>query len=175
MIDIDFNQFLNPFDIIFFVIVIISIFFGIKNGVIKSLLNLIKWIIIFFVIKNSFRFLRPIFDEYFSNQTISDVLIFAFTLIVSYILLSFINRIIIGIIQPKKSGLVDLTFGGLLGIFRGYIVFVLLIFFVTSNISSGELPDFLNGGAFREIVEIGLNFFSEIPREIKNIQDNLNI
>ena len=47
--------------------------------------------IIIFVIKNSFRFLRPIFDEYFSNQTISDVLIFAFTLIVSYILLSFIK------------------------------------------------------------------------------------
>ena len=123
--NINFNQFINIFDIIFIITVTISFFFGVKNGLIKSLLNVIKWIIIFYLIKSCFELLRPIFDTYISNQTLSDILIFTCTLIVSYILISFINRIILGILQPKKSFFLDMSFGGVLGILRGYIIFVL--------------------------------------------------
>ena len=117
--NINFNQFINIFDIIFIITVTISFFFGVKNGLIKSLLNVIKWIIIFYLIKSCFKLLRPIFDTYIFNQTLSDILIFTFTLIVSYILISFINRIIFGILQPKRSFFLDMSFGGVLGIFRG--------------------------------------------------------
>ena len=67
----DFSQFINTYDILFFVICLISIFFGIKNGIIKSVFNLIKWIIIFYLLKNCFNYLRPIVDQYILNQTIS--------------------------------------------------------------------------------------------------------
>ena len=105
--NINISQFYNPYDIAFIIFIFISIFYGMKNGLIKSIFNLSKLIIIFYLIKNCFIFLRPIFDVYIINQTIADILIFFFTLIVSYVVLSFANRIIIGVIQPKKSGLSD--------------------------------------------------------------------
>ena len=49
------------------------------------------------------------------------------------------NRIIIAVLQPKRSGLVDLAFGSFFGLLRGYIVFVLLIFFIDNNLAFGSL------------------------------------
>ena len=171
---IDFYQFLNPFDISILIIIILSIFFGIKNGFIKSFFNLIKWILIFYLIKNCFNFLRPIVDQYVSNQTISDILIFIFTLVTTYIAISFINRIIIGILQPKRSAFLDLSFGAIFGIFRGYIIFVLIFFFINSNIPSRSLPNFLDEGSFKDIVNYGVNILDQIPRDLNDIE-NLNI
>ena len=116
--NLNLSQFLNIYDLSFLIILFISIFFGIKNGITKSLFNLIKWIFIFYLIKYCFDFLRPVFDQYISNKTISDILIFLFTLITSYILLSFMNRIIIAVLQPKRSGLFDLAFGSFFGLLR---------------------------------------------------------
>ena len=73
---IDISDFINVFDIFFIIICIISIFFAIKNGLIKSLFNLIKWILIIYIIKNIFSYLRPIFDQYIPNQTIAEISIF---------------------------------------------------------------------------------------------------
>tara|TARA_B000000532_G_C18796907_1_gene375201 strand:- start:302 stop:823 length:522 start_codon:yes stop_codon:yes gene_type:complete len=172
--EIDYIQFLNAFDIIFIIIVLISFLFGVKNGFIKSLFNVIKWTLIFYLIKNCFTILRPLFDLYVTNQTISDILIFFSTLIVSYILISFVNRIVIGIVQPKKSLFIDITFGGILGILRGYIVFVLLIFFINSNFSSQLIPNFIKEGTFQEIVNFGIGLLEQAPRNINDIK-NLDI
>ena len=169
--NINFSDFFNLYDVVFLIIIFISIFFGIKNGIIKSLFNLIKWILIVYLIKNCFTVLRPYFDQYITNQTISDILIFFSTLIISYIFFSFINRIIIGIIQPKKSGLVDISFGAVLGTLRGYIIFVILIFFISSNTSSFSLPKFLLDGSFNSIADYGVDFLKQMPREIDVIQD----
>tara|TARA_Y100000816_G_C26062188_1_gene557866 strand:- start:760 stop:1281 length:522 start_codon:yes stop_codon:yes gene_type:complete len=172
--DLDFNQFINLFDILFLSIVLISIFFGVKNGLSKSLLNLIKWIIIFLAIKNCFNFLRPFFDQYITNQTLSDILIFFSTLIVIYIFMTFLNRIIIGIVQPKKSLFIDISFGGILGLFRGYIIFIIMIFFINTNFSLKSVPEFLENGTFQEIVNYGVDFLKQMPRNIDDIQ-NINI
>ena len=166
MINIDFDQFFNPFDIIFIITILISFFFGIKNGLMKSFLNLSKWIIIFYLIRNCFDFLRPIFDIYITNQTLSDILIFFFTLIISYILISFINRIVIGAFQPKNSFLIDISFGGMLGILRGYVIFVLFIFFLNVNFYTSTIPKFLKNGTFEEIVNYGVSLLEQMPRSV---------
>ena len=169
--NINFSQFLNPFDIFFLIIISISFFFGIKNGLIKSIFNFIKWIIIFYLIKNCFTLLRPVFDSFTDNQTTSDILIFFSTLIVSYILISFFNRILIGLLQPKKSLFIDLSFGGFLGILRGYLIFIILIFFINSNFSSAFMNEFLKMGTFNEIVNYGVDFLEQVPRNIDDIQN----
>ena len=76
MNDLNYSQFLNAFDITFLSICLISIFFGIKNGLLKSFFNLIKWVLIFFILKNCFALLRPVADQYITNETLSDVPIF---------------------------------------------------------------------------------------------------
>jgi uncharacterized membrane protein required for colicin V production len=169
MNDLNYSQFLNTFDIAFIIICLISIFFGIKNGLLKSFFNLIKWILIFFILKNCFALLRPVADQYITNQTLSDVTIFLITLITSYIFISFLLRLFIGFLQPKKKGFVDMGFGGVLGIFRGYIVVVIIVFFINQNISSSLLNDFMISSSFAEMVNIGVDFFEHIPRNLDEI------
>jgi len=148
-----------------------SIFFAIKSGLIKSFFNLAKWIIIIYIIKNIFFYLRPIFDQYIPNQTIADIAIFFLTLIASYILLSSINRVIIGIIQPKRSGFVDFSLGGLFGLLRGYIIIVLLFSLIDSNIDSKRWPNYLKNGSFFNIVEYGDEFINTVPKRINQLKE----
>ena len=168
---INISDFLNVFDMIFIIVCLISIFFAIKSGLIKSFFNLAKWIIIIYIIKNIFFYLRPIFDQYIQNQTIVDIAIFFLTLIVSYILLSSINRVIIGIIQPKRSGFVDFSLGGLFGLLRGYIIIVLLFSFIDSNIDSKRWPNYLKNGSFFNIVEYGDKFINTVPKRIDQLKE----
>ena len=167
--NLDLAQLLNPYDLIFLLVILVSFIFGVKNGLIKSLLNLIKWIVIFYLIKTCFDILRPFFDQYILNKTLSDILIFFFTLITAYILISFINRMIIGILQPRKSLFIDMSFGGVLGILRGYIIFILIIFFINSNFSSNLIPEIFKSGTFQEIVNYGVNLLDQMPRNINEI------
>ena len=169
MNDLNYSQFLNTFDITFLIICLISIFFGIKNGLLKSFFNLIKWVLIFFILKNCFTLLRPVSDQYITNETLSDVTIFLITLITSYIFISFLLRLFIGFLQPKKKGLVDMGLGGALGIFRGYIVVVITLFFINQNISSSLLDDFMTSSSFAEMVNIGIDFFEHMPRNFEEI------
>ena len=113
--------------------------------------------------------MRPIADQYIANETISDVIIFLITLITSYIFISFLLRLLIGFLQPKKKGFVDMGLGGVLGIFRGYIVVVITLFFINQNISSSLLDNFMTGSSFAEIVNIGIDFFEHIPRNLEEI------
>ena len=168
---INISDFLNVFDIIFIIICLISIFFAIKSGLIKSFFNLVKWIVIVYLIKNIFFYLRPIFDQYIPNQTIADIVIFFLTLIVSYILLSSLNRVIVGIIQPKRSGFVDFSLGALFGLLRGYIIIVLLFSFINSSIDSGHWPNYLSNGSFFSIVEYGDEFINTIPKRIGQLKE----
>ena len=169
MNDLNYSQFLNTFDVAFIIICLISIFFGIKSGLLKSFFNLIKWILIFFILKNCFTLLRPVVDQYITNDTLSDVTIFLITLITSYIFISFLVRLFIGFLQPKKKGFVDMGLGGVLGIFRGYIVVVITLFFINQNISSNLLDNFITNSSFAEIVNIGIDFFEHMPRNIEEI------
>ena len=174
MNDFNYSQFLNTFDITFLIICLISIFFGIKNGLLKSFFNLIKWILIFFILKNCFTLLRPVADQYITNETLSDITIFLITFITSYIFISFLLRLFIGFLQPKKKGLVDMGLvdmglGGILGIFRGYIVVVITLFFINQSISSSLLDSFMSNSSFAEMVNIGIDYFEHIPRSLEEI------
>ena len=168
---INISDFLNVFDIIFIIICLISIFFAIKSGLIKSFFNLVKWILIIYIIKNIFFYLRPVFDTYIPNQTIADVSIFFVTLITSYILLSSVSRVIIGIVQPKRSGFIDLSLGGLFGLLRGYAIIVLLFSFINSNVDSRHWPKYLTSGTFLYVVQYGDKFINTIPKRIETLKE----
>ena len=79
--------------------------------------------------------------------------------------------LIIGLIQPKKSGLIDIGFGALLGALRGYIVFVIFVFFTTTNISSNFFAEFLNSGSLSDIVNYGVDLIDHMPRNLNKLDD----
>ena len=76
---------------------------------------------------------------------------------------------IIGILQPRKSLFIDMSFGGVLGILRGYIIFILIIFFINSNFSSNLIPEIIKSGIFQEIVNYGVDLLDQMPRNINEI------
>ena len=125
-------------------------------------------------IKFSIPLLNPIFNDLnFISQYDASVLVFLSTLVVSYILLSFINRILISIIQPKRSLFVDLFLGGPFGLLRGYIIGV-LIFSLTNSIIDVRNFKSINNAIFIETIETGAHFLGEIPkrfeRKMKDIE-----
>ena len=71
-----FIDFLNVFDIFSLIIIIFSALFSLKGGLMTSILNLIKWILLVLVLKYSFNYLRvPFTDALNLSPTITDILI----------------------------------------------------------------------------------------------------
>ena len=168
MFDINFGDLVNFFDITVLIILFISCFFAFKNGLIKSIFNLGKWIAIIILIKLSFDILRPYVDEYIQNSTIADICIFLSTLICSYILLSTFNRVIIGIIQPSKSGFADYMFGSIFGLLRGYIIVVIIFSSINASFPYSSWPKFTQDGSLIEIITYGEEFLNTIPQRIED-------
>ena len=164
-----FFQKFNLFDIFFIIASFVSIFLAIKNGFIKSVLNLIKWLLIIYIIKNSFSHLRPFFDYYIHNQTLADIIIFITIAILSYILLSIIVKIVDSIIQPRFSGIIGITLSLLLGLIRAYIIFVFIVFFVNNNISINYTTSLINGSEFKSFFNFGISLIGDYPGRLNNI------
>ena len=168
MFNINLGDLINFFDITVLIILFISCFFAFKNGLIKSIFNLGKWIAIIFLIKLSFNILRPYVDEYIQNSTIADICIFLSILICSYILLSTFNRVMIGIIQPSKSGFADYMFGSIFGLLRGYIIVVLIFSSINASFPFSSWPKFTQDGSLIEIITYGEEFLNTIPQRIED-------
>ena len=100
--------------------------------------------------------------------TIADICIFLSILICSYILLSTFNRVMIGIIQPSKSGFADYMFGSIFGLLRGYIIVVLIFSSINASFPFSSWPKFTQDGSLIEIITYGEEFLNTIPQRIED-------
>ena len=159
----------NIFDILFLIASFISLFLAIKNGFIKSILNLLKWLLIIYIIKNSFSHLRPFLDNYIQNQTLSDIVIFISVAIISYIFLTILVRVLDAIIQPRISGPVGFSLSAIMGLFRAYIIFALIIFFVKTSVSIDYLSSLIDESELIDLFNIGISIIGDMPKRLDQI------
>ena len=159
----------NIFDILFILAIIVSLFLAIKNGFIKSILNLIKWLLIIYIIKNSFSHLRPFLDNYIQNQTLSDIVIFISVAIISYIFLTILVRILDAIIQPRISGPIGFSLSAIMGLVRAYIIFAFIIFFVNTSVSIDYVSSLINESELIDLFNIGIYIIGDIPKRLDQI------
>ena len=159
----------NVFDILFIIASFISLFLAIKNGFIKSILNLFKWLIIIYIIKNSFTHLRPFFDNYIQNQTFADIVIFISVAIISYIFLTITVRVLDAIIQPRISGPVGFSLSAIMGLVRAYIIFALIIFFIDTSVSIDYVSRLIDDSKLIDLFNIGISIIGDIPRRLDQI------
>ena len=102
--NIEFIDFLNVFDIFSLIIIIFSALFSLKGGLMISLLNLIKWILLVLALKFSFNYLRvPFTDALDLSPTVIDILIFTSVLIVGYVILTILNRLTLGLLNAEPA------------------------------------------------------------------------
>ena len=159
----------NIFDIFFIIASFISLFLAIKNGFIRSILNLFKWLLIIYIIKNSFSHLRPFIDNYIQNQTLSDIVIFISVAIISYIFLTILVRILDAIIQPRISGPVGFLLSAIMGLVRAYIIFALIIFFVNTSISIDYVSSLIDESELIDLFDMGIAIIGDIPKRLDQI------
>ncbi len=168
--NIEFIDFLNVFDIFSLIIIIFSALFSLKGGLITSLLNLIKWILLVLVLKYSFNYLRaPFANALDLSSTLTDILIFTSVLIVGYVILTILNRLILGLLNADKVGPINRLFGLVFGIIRGYILIV-IIFSVLNNwsISKNILNSYNGNSVLFKIIESGNTILKIVPQQVKD-------
>ena len=168
--NIKFLDFLNVFDIFSLIIIIFSALFSLKGGLITSLLNLTKWILLVLVLKYSFNYLRvPFADALDLSPTLTDILIFTSVLIVGYVIFTILNRLILGLLNADKAGPINRLFGLIFGVIRGYILIV-IIFSVLINWSASEniLNSYKGNSVLFEIIESGNEILKIVPQKIQD-------
>ncbi|MFL2886004.1 MAG: CvpA family protein [Candidatus Pelagibacterales bacterium] len=173
--NIKFLDFLNVFDIFSLIIIIFSALFSLKGGLITSLLNLTKWILLVLVIKYSFNYLRvPFADALDLSPTLTDILIFTSVLIVGYVIFTILNRLILGLLNADKTGPINRLFGLVFGIIRGYIL-VVIIFSVLNNWSVSEniVNSYNENSVLFEIIESGNRILKIVPQQIQDRIDSI--
>ena len=167
--NLELSQFLNIFDIFCLIIIFLSALFSLKSGLLKNLLNLTKWIFLIVAIRYSFDFLRvPFNDALGLSPTLIDISIFVSVFIVSYIAMTLINRIIIGLVSSDKNSSIDRLFGVIFGIIRGYIIIVILFSVISDwNFSSKLIKTYDGESVLYEGVDKGKRLFKLIPEQIE--------
>ena len=173
--NIEITNFLNVFEIFSLIIIIFSALFSLKGGLITSLLNLIKWILLVFVLKYSFNYLRAPFTNALDlSPTLTDILIFTSVLIVGYVILTILSRLILGLLNTNKTGPINRLFGLVFGIIRGYILIV-IIFSVLTNwgVSKNILNSYNGNSVLFEIIESGNRIIKVIPQQIQDRIDSI--
>ena len=173
--NIKFIDFLNVFDIFSLIIIVFSALFSLKGGLITSLLNLTKWILLVLVLKYAFNYLRvPFTDALDLSPTLTDILIFTSVLIVGYVIFTLLNRLILGLLNADKTGPINRLFGLVFGIIRGYIL-VVIIFSVLINWSVSEniVNSYNKNSVLFEIIESGNKILKIVPQQIQDRIDSI--
>ena len=173
--NIEFTNLLNVFDIFSLIIIIFSTLFSFKGGLMTSLLNLIKWILLVLILKYSFNYLRvPFTDALDLSPTLTDILIFTSVLIVGYVILTILNRLILGLLNADKAGPINRLFGLVFGIIRGYIL-VVIIFSVLINWSVSEniVNSYNENSVLFEIIDSGNKILKIVPQQIQDRIDSI--
>ena len=167
--NLELTEFLNIFDIFCLLIIFLSALFSLKSGLLKNLLNLIKWIVLISAIRSSFDYLREPFNDTLGlSPTLIDISIFISVFIISYVAMTLINRIIIGLISSDKNGSIDKLFGVIFGIIRGYIIVVIFFSIVSDwNFSKRLIYTYENESVLFESINKGKKLFKLIPKQIE--------
>ena len=166
----EFIDFLNVFDIFSLIIIIFSALFSLKGGLMTSLLNLIKWILLVIVLKYSFNYLREPFTNALDlSPTLIDILIFTSVLIVGYVILTILNRLILGLLNADKAGPINRLFGLIFGVIRGYILIVITFsVLINWSVSENILNSYKGNSVLFEIIENGNEILKIVPQKIQD-------
>lgn len=130
---------LNILDIIFIVIILLSMFLGILKGFIKELFSLVFLIIAAVLSFLYYSEIGGFLLKYIKNKNISKfvgfVLIFVIVLIVGSLVTFFLKKIFV--LGPLKS--IDKILGGVFGLIRGILISCVIVFGLIASKVDGKL------------------------------------
>lgn len=153
---------LTSFDILFIVIVGLSMLFGLSKGFTAAVLSFLAWIAATLVTLYALPVLRPLAAQWIESATLANIIIVILAGLGSLFLFKLLANKIGDAIKNGTLGPLDRVLGALFGLLRGVLVITLLFMLAIWLIPRKSLPDWVVDAKTRPIVEYGATIITSI-------------
>ena len=156
----------SSFDIIYFIITILSLIKCYKKGFILSILSASKWLLAYVITLFLFPKSKPFVEDIIDNERVLDVSLGICLFIVVIFIILLINKGISKAVTYTGIGGLDKVFGLFFGFIRGYVISVCIFATIDIIYNSTKWPIDIDRSFTFDLVEKGSNYLiKEFPDE----------
>ena len=162
---------ISSFDIIYFIITILSLIKCYKKGFVLSILSASKWLLAYVITLFLFPKTKPYVKDIIDNEYVLDITLGVCLFIVVVFIILLINKGISKAVTYTGIGEVDKIFGFFFGFIRGYIITVCIFATIDIVYNSNKWPIEQNKSFTFELVEKGSNYLIKEFPDKKEYED----
>ena len=154
------------FDLIYFVITILSVVKSFRQGFVLSILSMSKWILAYIISLFLFPKAKPYVKNIIDNEYVLDIILGFGIFIIIIFLVLLISRAVKKVVSYSGIGIIDKIFGFFFGIIKTYVVIVCLYSVAEIIYNHEKWPLNLDDSFVYPWVEKGSNYLiKEFPDE----------
>ena len=148
---------ISSFDIIYFIITILSLIKCYKKGFVLSLLSASKWLLAYVITLFLFPKTKPYVENIIDNEYVLDITLGVCLFIVVIFIILLINKGIGKAVTYTGIGELDKIFGFFFGFIRGYVISVCIFATIDIIYQSDKWP-----------IDLGRSFTFELVEKVSN-------
>ena len=159
---------ISNFDIVYFVILILSLIKCYRKGFVLSLLAASKWLLAYVLTLILFPRVKPYVDGIIDNEYILDIMLGVGIFVIIIFLILMINKGIGKAVKYSGLGQLDTIFGFFFGFLRGYVICVCIFSTINIFYNYSKWPINTKSSWTFSYVQKGSNYLiKEFPNEKK--------
>ena len=162
---------ISSFDIIYFIITILSLIKCYKKGFVLSILSASKWLLAYVITLILFPKAKPYVESIIDNEYVLDITLGVCLFIVVIFIILLINKGISKAVTYTGIGGLDKIFGFFFGFIRAYIISVCIFATIDIIYNSNKWPIDLEASFTFELVEKGSNYLIKEFPDKKEYED----
>jgi len=162
---------ISSFDIIYFIITILSLAKCYKKGFVLSILSASKWLLAYVITLFLFPKAKPYVEDIIDNEYVLDVTLGICLFIVVIFIILLINKGISKAVTYTGIGGLDKIFGFFFGFIRAYVISVCIFATIDIIYNSDKWPIDLDKSFAFQIVEKGSNYLIKEFPDKKEYED----
>tara|TARA_B100001741_G_scaffold224685_1_gene186605 strand:- start:155 stop:697 length:543 start_codon:yes stop_codon:yes gene_type:complete len=162
---------ISSFDIIYFIITILSLIKCYKKGFVLSILSASKWLLAYVITLILFPKTKPYVESIIDNEYVLDITLGVCLFIVVIFIILLINKGIGKAVTYTGIGGLDKIFGFFFGFIRAYVISVCIFATIDIIYNSNKWPIDLGGSFTFELVEKGSNYLIKEFPDKKEYED----
>ena len=162
---------ISSFDIIYFIITILSLIKCYKKGFVLSILSASKWLLAYVITLILFPKAKPYVESIIDNEYVLDITLGVCLFIVVIFIILLINKGISKAVTYTGIGGLDKVFGLFFGFIRGYVISVCIFATIDIIYNSNKWPIDLDKSFTFELVEKGSNYLIKEFPDKKEYED----
>ena len=162
---------ISSFDIIYFIITILSLIKCYKKGFVLSILSASKWLLAYVITLILFPKTKPYVESIIDNEYVLDITLGVCLFIVVIFIILLINKGISKAVTYTGIGGLDKIFGFFFGFIRAYIISVCIFATIDIIYNSNKWPIDFEASFTFELVEKGSNYLIKEFPDKKEYED----